>query len=186
MFLEVVAAAALVGIVVASVAGAIGFVHAGQLRQRRQLTAAEVANRFMVMYLDELDAAKLPSQGAPQGPFEGDTYRWSLNESTVQVTPAGPEQGATAPVTQAQQRAFGRLKAVQIRVWLSEESGGDSAPRPGVPQASIWRLVDPLAVLSRPDSASKLLQTDEGRRMISELSGVGSGAVPGTPQGGGR
>lgn len=184
-FLEVVAAAALLGLIAASIFAVFNFIMASQLRHQQTLGAMEVANRLVLQYLD--DENSLPSRSAPiaYGPHR---YRWEMQESPVRLEEAGREQRSaerTSPVD------LDRFKQVTVRVWLSEESGGDRNPGQGQPEASLSRLVDPIAFRNY-DSFENMINSPEGyQRFMEQLMGFGGAGGGGGGQeergpGGGR
>jgi prepilin-type N-terminal cleavage/methylation domain-containing protein len=178
-FLEVVAAAALLGVVAASLVGVTGFVATGQARQAQRLAAAELANRLILMYLD--DPTDMPKGRAPiqYGP---NLYRWEYVEQPITLIEAKPEgrdaNRAQSPLDN------NRFAEVTIRVWLSERSGGSAAFRGGAPSATLSRIFDPLA-LRNPDSGDNLLHNPQRMQEFMQRLGGFSGRSVGGKAGSG-
>ena len=173
--LEAVFSMALLGLIASATMGALGFVFTSQTRERQTLAAAELSNRLLLMYLD--DPGSLDSQGDKIDWITGERFRWEKHRGSLSVRPAveiESRSNAVAPLD--------RLHVISIRVWLSEDSGGSLAWQPGVPSATLSRIMDPFSMMLRPDS---------GERMRSEygLSGLQawfpSGQFPGRGGAGG-
>lgn len=167
---------ALLGLIASATMGALGFVFTSQTRERQTLAAAELSNRLLLMYLD--DPGSLDSQGDKIDWITGERFRWEKHRGSLSVRPAvdvESRSNAVAPLD--------RLHVISVRVWLSEDSGGSFAWEPGVPSATLSRIMDPFSMMLRPDS---------GERMRSEygLSGLQewfrSGQFPGRGSGGGN
>lgn len=153
---EVVMAMVLLGIIATTVFGALSYTMGAQIREQRMLASAEVANRMMLQYLD--DNKNMPDSSLPVQ-YGRDFYRWSLSERSARLVPAKAE------VAEARQRrgslSLDRFKAVTVKVWLSERSGGGVTPGNG-PEFTITRLVDPAMVYRNPDSMDNLLKRPGG------------------------
>ncbi len=185
--LEVILAVVLLAVVASAALSISSAIIGFQIREQRTLAAAELANRLLLQFLD--DENSLPSPSAPLE-YGAERYRWTMSKDTVTTREARPD---TASTTQSNSTLkLDRIVHVRVKVWLSEESGGDMSPDQGQPQVTLSRLIDPLAVVSRnPDSASKLLSDEQRRRQFMEQvtgapSGGGGGSRPGTGSGGGN
>jgi type II secretory pathway pseudopilin PulG len=166
-FLEVVCAVGLLAVVVASVVSAVTFIVNSQHTQQRKLNATEVANRLMLIYLD--DPNELKRMG-PLVAYDKLKYRWQIREGNVGLRSikSGGVQGST--------NSLNRFTNVTLVTWLSEESGGAIEPEPGVPIGRVTRMVDPVP-LRNPDSLRNAVQNDDGRTRLIE-SFIGGGARP--------
>lgn len=177
-FLEVVCAVGLLAIVTASVTTATNYIVATQIRQQRKLNATEVANRLMLIYLD--DPNELKRMGA-QIAYDGAKYRWEIREGYVEIQSAkqGGVQGTAA--------SLDRFVNVKLTAWLSEESEGAMRPEPGVPFGTVSRLVDPIP-LRNPDSLKHTVKDDSLRGNLIErfISGGRAGGRPPAGGAGGR
>lgn len=170
----------MLGLVAATVFGAFGSMMGAQERQQHRLNAMELANRLILIYLD--DERRLPTANQALF-FNQDKYRFDVREVPVKLTPSRPdvadERVSSSPLS------VDRMTAVSVRVWLSEESGGSfSFPEnnPGVPMAAVTRLMDPIA-MRNPDTtgaigADPVLQ----QRMIERSSKVGRSGGGGRPK----
>ncbi|MFM9997052.1 MAG: hypothetical protein ACKVU4_14785 [Phycisphaerales bacterium] len=185
-FLECVAATALLGLAAASAFSVLEFVAGNQARQQQKLAAAELANRLVLMYLD--DGLGMPDPGSllEYGPHK---YRWEFAEQPVVLTEARPEgrdQGrpSTLPID--------RFSQVTVRVWLSEKSGGARDGSGSAPSATQSRIFDPYYFSRNPDSMKNLI-ADPSRmqRYLERIMGFhGAGesgrGAPAGPRGGPR
>lgn len=173
-FLEVVLASVLLGLLAASAVSAMSFVIATQERAQRKLKALEVANRLMMIYMD--DPHDLDALANQQIPYAGQKYRWSMDKVEVTPIPAKIPEGGSPSMFQG----LARMDNVRIRAWLSEESGGAREPEEGIQVGTLVRIVDP-APLRNPDSLSNAA-TNHQSDLIKALSGNGRGqVVPGRP-----
>lgn len=168
--METVVAVVLLGMVAATVSSAVAFLEATQSRQRQRLGAAELANRLVLMFVDDED--EMPSPARPLD-YGVDQYRWKMNSGRVElnINPAGRSE-------ESERRGFrrNRIKQVTITVWLGEESGGSFQHGPNVPQATLTRLIDPLAIRN-PDSIRRRFETEaEIQRFIMDLMDIPDGS----------
>jgi hypothetical protein len=189
-FLEAAAATALLGMVAAALVGVMSFLSASQARQALVLAASELANRLVLMYLDDPTAMPEGTRPIAYGPHE---YRWEYAEeplTLIEAVPGGRDPGRPQTLDP------NRFVQVTVRVWLSERSGGAARPVPGVPSATLTRMMDPVA-LRNPDSGDNLLNNPTRmqefmRRMMGFRDGTGGGTGgrgrerPGGGRGGGR
>lgn len=170
--------------VTATVVGAMGFAVGMQQRQQKKLNAAEVANRLMLIFMD--DPTELDKMG-PLVAYDGAKYRWTKQEGGVTVHSIKPPPAAGAPGSGnsagGSNQTLDRLINVTISTWLSEESGGSVAPEPLTPAATLVRVVDPLP-LRNPDSLSNMV-TDENLRKILLEKFLGRGGTRTTTTGAG-
>lgn len=164
-FVESVLGVVLLGLVTASLAGAVAFMRTNQARLEQRLGAAELANRLILQYID--DDESLPNRTLPIG-YGDRLYRWSMEQQRVRfkTRTSGAEnanQGIGGGVS------LDRVQLVTVRVWLSEESGGTRDFHPETANAVITRLIDPLA-FSNPDSLETLLESPGGmERLMNRL-----------------
>lgn len=186
-FLETVAAAAILGMLAAVVFGGFGSMMASQQRQTHRLACAELANRLILQYLDSRE--ELPPEQVPIA-YGGDLFRWELRETPVQLVPARAEVAAARSSSSA--FTVDRIVHVSVRVWLAEDSGGALEPDGVVPEASMGRMIDPIA-LRNPDSIENLFSdanSSRFKRFMDDLSRVSTGGMrrntPATPAGGNR
>lgn len=164
-FLEVMLATALLAMVTASVFSAINFAVGSQVRHEQLLGAAEVANRVVVMYLDD-PAATLAQQSRPMdyGPHR---YRWSARSAPIALVAdaeAAAQGGAPGGGV-----SLSRLEELTVHVWLSEESGGAYEPLAGVPQFSLKRMLDMNPTFRNPDSLQGAM---EGGTLLERILGT--------------
>lgn len=193
--LEVVLASALLAMVASTVFGAFHFMMSRQQVERQHLLASELANRLMLQYLDE--KSTLPDPSLPLA-SSGDRFRWELRADPVILRPVEPEKPAENAQPARGMPLLQRVKQVTVRVWLSEESGGEYSFVEGLPSAKLTRLVYPMAGRN-PDSFNKLLDnlrnSDSKMRSLLEeegpeyfgpggSSGGGSSARPATGRSG--
>lgn len=173
-FVEIVCASALLGVLIVGIFGGLNFMLSQQKRLHHRLAAAELANRLILQYLDDVDS--MPAAGLPIE-YDKNRYRWELQETAVKLTPARADKAAErASKTGA---SADRMVAVTIRVWLSEESGGGFTPDGGVPGSQLSRIVDPFAITRNPDSLDYIVKNpDKLQQFISKVQGGGR------PQGG--
>lgn len=150
----------------ALLANTTGFVRTTAERQQRRLGAAELANRLMLMYLDDPTAMPSPSAPIEYGQYR---YRWSTSEGSVLIEPADPTADQ-----------IDRVRAVSFTVWLGEDSGGTVALEPDSLSVTLTRLVDPLAIGRNLDSADALANNDD---RLAELLGNAGLTGSGSPAG---
>ncbi|MBL4809244.1 MAG: type II secretion system protein [Phycisphaerales bacterium] len=161
--IEAVLATVLLGMVAATLASAVSFMSASQRRMEQRLGAAELANRLMLMYMDDQDA--MPNKSLPIE-YDIDLYRWTLEVDPVKFTMAQlPEEADDNAIGSGIN--FGRIRLVSIRVWLSEGSGGTRGFSTEFPNAQLTRLIDPLA-LSNPDSLQTMIDSPGGMERLFE------------------
>lgn len=182
-FLEVVFATAMLGIVVAVVMGAIGYILGRQRIEQQQLGATEMANRLMLQYLDNPFGMPDPTMPVVYGP---DRFRWDMNKGSMRIVPAEPIRRGGGGSGGRENSMLEKSDLITIRVWLSEESGGSHDSNISVPHASINRLVYPILATRNPDSFNYLKNLDEYQRWMREKIGPGTGPTVGTMPGGGR
>jgi len=177
-FLEAVLGVVLLGLVTASLAGAVSFMNRADTRLNRKLAAAELGNRLILQFID--DRESLPSESLPIE-YNQTLYRWSLEEQPVKFViqnrgVSEPSGGVGGGVS------LDRVRYVVVRVWLATESGGRASYTNEVPHAVLTRLVDPLA-FSNPDSLQTLIEQDGGIDRLLQLmmqleDGTAGGASP--------
>lgn len=165
-FLEAVLASALLGIVAMGVFSALNYLVLQQKRAEQIAGAAEVANRVVVMYLD--DPTGMPQGGQPID-YGRHRYRWTYEAAPIEVfDPNATDEPMPLSLT--------RLQELTVSVWLHEDSGGAFSPTDGTPGIVVRRMLDPLATRN-PDSFDRAIK----RGTIFE--GLTGGA--GTPRSGG-
>jgi Tfp pilus assembly protein PilE len=193
--LEVVGAAAILGILTAVILGGFSSMIESQGRQRQQLNCMEIANRLILQYID--DATAMPSQSQPIL-YAGSQYRWRMVGQSVSVEHARPDVAAERAIQSSLR--LDRFVHLQATVWVGEESGGSREFDELVPHASLGRLIDPIGVRN-PDSLENIFRDRDGaayRRWWDELNraSTAGGRGPGssnrsptpsrTPSGGSR
>lgn len=157
-FLEVVLATVILASMAAVVMTALNLILAQSERQIAKLGAMELANRLMIIFLDDENEFKRQPKDLE---FEGRWYRWVSKESDVTVVPVVDGESVTAI------RSAERLRNVDVNVWLAARSGGSDAADEGVPSARVVRLVD--IIYMNPDSVDNSISTPEGQRRLVEL-----------------
>lgn len=177
-FLEAVLGVVLLGLVTASLAGAVSFMNKADARLSRKLAAAELGNRLILQFID--DRESLPQPSLPIE-YNGTLFRWSLDEEPVKfnVRSEGTGQSSSGVGGGA---SLDRVRYVVVRVWLDGESGGSRDFTNEVPHAVLTRLVDPLA-FANPDSLQTLLEQEDGidrllRLMMDLEDGTAGDASP--------
>ena len=175
--IEAVLATVLLGMVAATLASAVSFMSASQRRMQQRLGAAELANRLMLMYMDDQDA--MPNKSLPIE-YDMDLFRWTLEVDPVEFTMAQLPQEADDNAIGSGIN-FNRIRLVSIRVWLSEDSGGARGFSTQLPNSQLTRLIDPLA-LSNPDSLQTMIDSPGGMERLferlMELDAAGGGGTP--------
>lgn len=169
-FLECVAATALLGLAGASLLSVVSVAAGAQARAQQRLAAAELANRLVLMYLDDPLGMPKPGSLLEYGP---NAYRWEYAEQPATLTEAMPEgRDPGRPIT----LPLDRFTQVSVRVWLSEKSGGTTDGSGGVPSATLARVFDPF-YLRNPDSMALILKDpSRQQRYMERLMGFrGSG-----------
>ena len=166
-FLEVVFATVVLAMAVATFASVVTTIHNAQVREQHSLACAELANRLIIQRIS--DETKLPNDILPI-PYGRHQYRFKLSVERVR---SRLDPAAEAKLAEAGARDGGitpdRLLKITARVWLSEHSGGSFDPRGGAPQASLVRLVDPMALHRRPpDSLNNLVNSQNGLQKLLE------------------
>jgi type II secretory pathway pseudopilin PulG len=176
-FLEVVAATAMLGLIGAAIFSTFSFVLGTQARERQRLAAMEVANRLVIAYLSDPtkmpDPKKLLDYGPPDRSMK---FRWQYIEEPIQVVEAVPDGRDT---TRQSGLSPDRFMCVRVKVWLSEQSGGAEVADGWVPQAELWRMLDPTG-LRNPDQVNQLMSnSDAMRSFVNSMMGTsnrGSGS----------
>jgi prepilin-type N-terminal cleavage/methylation domain-containing protein len=179
-FIEVVCASAIVGIVAAAVFSAFSFVSLTQVRETRNLACMEVANRLMLSYLDNPSGLGEGQRVVEYGPPEAAAkFRYDLSEQPVKLVEVAADRrsDSRSPLK------LDRFKVITVRVWLSEESGGARSPGNNVPEATLTRMIDPVA-LRNPDSIANMMkdprQYERFMQSIMGFSQPAAAAVAGT------
>ena len=191
-FLETVAAAALLGILAAAVFGALNAMVSSQSRMRQRLACAELANRIILMYLD--DKETMPPRGVSI-PYAGSEYRWEMTERPVEIVPARPDVAAERAAENRELR-LDRIQNVTVRVWLDDGTGQTATFTEAGPFAVLTRMVDPIGrAMRNPDSAEYLLRDPNSPRFqefmsdLQRFSSSGRGSArpgPAAPSGSGK
>lgn len=167
-FLEVVLATALLALVAAALTATVQYALAAQSRQRRELAAMEVAHRLVLNYLDS--PTEMPDPARPVEYGTGDDrllFRWEYREDPVRVV----EQAENVRDRSRMTLGLDRYRAVTVRVWLSEQSGGSRFPDAMTPQATLVRLLDPIYPRN-PDSFNNILAAPGGlERLVGSFMG---------------
>lgn len=177
-FLEVVAAAAMLGMLAAVVFGGFSSMLSAQERQQRRLACMELANRLVLQFID--DPTAMPATSSPIM-YAGTQYRWDMTREAIQFEHAMQEVAAERSASATLR--LDRLQNVFVSVWLGEESGGSRAFDANVAHASLSRLVDPVG-MRNPDSLENVFRNRDGeayRRWWDELNKASTGARGGSP-----
>lgn len=180
--LEVVFATALLGLLVMATMAAISYVQAAQMREQRMLAANELANRLVLMYIDDPNSPWNEGDILTWG--NGEKYRWELIRSSIEVNSAVQppvEASATPSMTMS------GVHLLRARVWLDAESGGTAQFALTTPHAELSRLMSPMANATRPDTSQRMFETYGASREYFE-SGRLSGwrGRDGAPPSGGK
>jgi type II secretory pathway pseudopilin PulG len=170
-FIETICAVAMLGLVTAAVIGAFNSIIMQQERERHRLGAMELANRLILQYLDDSDT--MPAAGLPIV-YGDERYHWELHEVPVQLVPARPDVAEDR--SSASAISVNRLHAINVTVWLSDESGGSAQFDARVPNATLTRLMDPIA-LRNPDTTDNLVHdTTKQQEFIARFRAIGRNA----------
>lgn len=176
--LEVVLASTLLALMASGLFGLLALITRAGLRERQRLASVEIANRIILMYLDD-KASVDPMRGdtIAYGPH---TYHWRLDEDKIALKESirRDRAGGTAAIADPH-----RYKQVRVRVWLSEESGGAADPALNPPQALLSRIYDPLNIGRNPDSLRYLMQNPAAMEAwLRDM--MGGAAAPAPPPAG--
>ncbi len=186
-FIETVLASALLALTVSTVLSVFGSATKAQARSQRFLGAAEIANRLILMHLDDPDSMPTRNGTIPYPPHASKPieYRWELEATPIDVEDFSPQAVRRNRATSSSISFEDRLENVRVRVWVSEKSGGSYEPVQGVPSVELVRLVDKFNFGRNPDSLRAMISTEEGRaRIFRLLVAPGSGGQPPAPNGG--
>jgi type II secretory pathway pseudopilin PulG len=177
-FIETICAVAMLALVAAAVMAAFHSIIAQQERQAHRLGAMELCNRLILQYLDDSDT--MPTSGLPIL-YGDERYRWELHEIPVQLVPARPDVAEDRSTSGTSAISVNRMTAINITVWLSEESGGSAAFDPAYPSATLTRLMDPIA-LRNPDTTKYLGKSStKQQELIQRFRTVGRNATQPKP-----
>ncbi len=173
-FLEVILATVILVFVASVGMGSLSFILSQSERQQTRLAAMELANRLMIIFLDdEVEFGKLPRALE----YEGRRYRWESSQANITVDPVISGDQANSI------RSAERLRSVAIEVWLSDESGGSREPGGFAPSARLVRMVD--IFNQNPDSVQHMISDEAARRAFIEratsLRGRAGSRPPGRP-----
>ena len=185
--LESVCGVVLVGMIAATVAAVSSSVTRSVARQQDMLAAAELANRLMIIYVDDSD--DMPSETAPVAYGER-RFRWSLEKRSIKIEPGEKLREFESSRTRQPITLDRQIHAATIKVWLSEESGGAFEPQPGVPAVTVARLVNPLS-LTNPDATERQFSEPGAverimNELINQMGNQGGDGSGGGAGGGGR
>lgn len=182
-FLEIVFAVALLAILASTLLGAANFMLTRQKYEQRTRACMELANRLVLQFLDDRDSMPDPDQPLT---YDGDEYRWSLDEDYLGFVPA-----RTPPVAEGREApTYDKFRIFRVKVWLAEQPG--SGPVAAGPHCEISRMCDVQAIFRNPDSLQNMLGSEEGRQRLTDSSrtplGLTNRKSPdrGQPGGGGR
>ena len=173
-FIEVVCASAILGIVAAAVFSAFSFVSLTQVRETRNLACMEVANRLMLSYLDNPAGVHEGQRVVEYGPPGASAkFRYDLSEQPVRLV----EVAADRRGQNKSPLKLDRFKVVTVHVWLSEESGGSRAAGGTTPEATLTRMLDPVA-LRNPDSIANMMKDPrQYERFLQGIMGFSQNAA---------
>lgn len=181
--LECVGAVVMLAVVTAGIFSAVGFVLNSASREQERLGAVELANRLVLLYLD--DSTSMPSPTLPLD-YEQFQYRWTIEEGPIRLhdaVPAKAPEGGSGSQPIQSPITLERLKQVSVRVTLSRGPGVASWAGFTPPEATLTRVLDPLTIRN-PDAFSNQINTPEGiRRLLELMSGMGSRSVGGASSG---
>jgi len=157
--LEVVLAVVMLGLVAASLTGAISAVELMSGRNKRMLAAYEVANRLVLTYLDNPKTMPASSLPLDYGPY---TFMWDMDVGGMEmkINDAQRRTSGAAP------QALDRFETITITMYEAEGEG--KQPRPGAELALLSRMYDPAAPRN-PESMKNI--TDNLDELIGKLSG---------------
>lgn len=161
--LEVVLAVFLLGLLAASVAGALNAANAMDERNRQTLAAYELANRLVLTWLD--DKKRMPAETLPLD-YGNYQFMWDKQAERVRMRINDRQKSSGASVPQALER----FRMITINIYLAEGEGPQ--PRPGTLMASLTRIYDPAAPRN-PESMKNIQDKDTLLELINSLTGGG-------------
>ncbi|HED52920.1 MAG TPA: hypothetical protein ENJ00_01795 [Phycisphaerales bacterium] len=157
-FLEAVLAAALLGIIAASIFSTLGYIWNAEHDDTDRLGAAEVANRVLISYLDDNTSTRRLPDVIHYGKRD---YRWKLDEHDVRLEEPNRRARITAGTPGAVPNALVHLKEISVTAWLDD--GTPETLTPGTtPAVRLNRLVNPIAYRGA-DTIDRLLNSPERR-----------------------
>ncbi|MEM0983035.1 MAG: type II secretion system protein [Planctomycetota bacterium] len=186
--LETLLASILLAMVTLAITSIVSTISEAATEQQQRLAAAELANRIMLIRVDDEEnlpgetqtIAYRPSEETPRKQWR---YRWRLVEQDgVRLEPSATARGtANGGTSDAVQGLVQRTKLVRVDVWLSEESDGSFTDTPLVPRATAVRLVNPLNLRNK-DSFSRRYSGEEGTaRLLEDVLEGSPDAAGGAP-----
>ena len=134
--LEVVLAVFLLGLVAASVAGAVNASNTMETRNRLTVAAHELGNRLVLTWLD--DDTRMPAAAAPLD-YGDHRFFWDKKLEAVRLRP-NPQQRASAPGL----NGLDRFRMLTVNIYAADNSPA-AAPTRGDLLATITRIYDPMA-----------------------------------------
>lgn len=158
--LEVLLAVLLLSLTIAAVMTAVSSLAGMESNGRKRLAAHEIANRLILMYLDDEDS--LPSKASPLT-YGNHRFFWDLGET-----------GATMVINRKQERnganlqALDRFKLIEVVVYETEGEVGSEVQ--GEPIAALSRVIDPAAPRN-PDSLETFSNVDKISGLIRIITG---------------
>lgn len=166
--IEAVLATVLLAMVTLSTTSMVSLVTGSTARQQKRLAAAELANRLMLIRIDDEENLPRPNETIAYRndpsltPRQQWRYRWDLDEErSVRLIPSETSNRTENGRTEAFARLGERIRLVTVRVWLAEQSGGSRVYTTEVPHARAVRLVDPIG-LKNTDSFSRRFSGQQG------------------------
>ncbi|MFN7022558.1 MAG: hypothetical protein ACK4WH_14700, partial [Phycisphaerales bacterium] len=146
--LEVVLSVVMLGLVTASLTGAISAIEAMSARSKKMVAAYEIANRLVLTWLD--NPKLLPPSSLPldYGPY---TFMWDSDLIGVEMKINDTQRRISGSTPQA----LDRFEVITITVYDTEGEGPQ--PRPGDELAVLSRMYDPAAARN-PESMKNIVE----------------------------
>jgi hypothetical protein len=162
--LEVVLAVVMLGLVAASLTGAISAIEMMSARNKRMLAAYEVANRLVLTYLDNPQNMPPGSLPLDYGPY---SFMWDseLGGMEMKINDSQKRNSGATP------QALDRFEVITITIYDAEGDGPQ--PRPGEELAVLSRMYDPAAPRN-PESMKNITEAGNLEKLIGKLSGGAS------------
>lgn len=134
--LEVVLAVFLLGLVAASIAGAINASNAMEARNRMTVAAHELGNRLVLTWLD--DETRMPAASAPLD-YGDHRFFWDKKLQAVRMRPNQHQQSGTPNLN-----GLDRFRMLTVNIYAADDSDSGTAQRAEA-LATITRIYDPMA-----------------------------------------
>jgi hypothetical protein len=162
--LEVVLAVVMLGLVAASLTGALSAIENMSSRNKKMLAAYEIANRLILTYLD--NPQNMPNGSLPldYGPYQ---FMWDSDLGSIEMKINDTQKRTSGAAPQA----LDRFEVITITIYDAEGEGPQ--PRAGDEMAVLSRMYDPAAPRN-PESMKNIVEGANLEKLISKLGGGAS------------